>query len=295
MAVFAEFSQYFGNGLALGAIYALMALGLTLIFGYMNVVNFAHGEFYMVGAFFAYTLIVLAGLPFWLGLAGAALGAAALGLLADRFLLRALRRHNEIAMPMLATIGLSIALQNLATIIWNPVPKTMGSPASGDSLNLGFMRTRPQLLLVVALAAVVIAAAHLFLNRTRAGLAMRATFQDPAAAWLMGVNVNRVYGATFAFGAALAATSGVLIATIFQITPTMGGLATAKAFVVVILGGLGSLPGAVVGGLTLGVAESVAAGYLSSGLQDAVGLMVLVVVLMLRPQGLFGQREVVAE
>jgi branched-chain amino acid transport system permease protein len=291
----AEFGQYFGNGLALGCIYALMALGLTLIFGYMNVVNFAHGEFYMIGAFFAYTLVTSAHVSFWLALAGAAAGAAVLGLGADRFLLRSLRRHDEIAMPMLATIGLSIALQNLATIIWNPNPKTMGSPIRGDTIDLVFMRTTPQRIFVVVLAVAVIAGAHVFLNRTRVGLSMRATFQDDTASWLMGVNVNRIYALTFAFGSALAAVSGVLIATIFQITPAMGGLATAKAFVVVILGGLGSFPGAVIGGLVVGVTESLAAGYVSSGFQDTIGLLVLVAVLMFRPQGIFGSRQVVAE
>jgi branched-chain amino acid transport system permease protein len=287
--------QYFGNGLVLGCIYALMALGLTLVFGYMNVVNFAHGEFYMLGAFLGYSIAVSGGLPFGIALLGAALGVGAVGLVVDRLLLRKLRGHGEIALPMLATIGLSIALQNLATIIWNPIPKAVGSPIHGSSMNLGIMRLTPQSVLVILVAGLCILLAHLFIGRTRLGRAMRATFQDPVAAWLQGVNVDVVYGLTFAFGAALAAVAGVLISTVFQITPTMGSLASAKAFAVVILGGLGSFPGAILGGLLLGVAESLAAGYVSSGYQDAVGLLTLLAVLMVRPQGLLGGARTVQE
>ena len=290
-----ELGQFLGNGLTLGCIYALMASGLTLVFGYMGVVNFAHGEFYMLGAYLAYTTTRLLGMPFFLALVVSAASAAIIGLVVDRLVLRPLRAHGRIEMPMLATIGLAIMLPNLAIILWNPVPKTVDSPVSGSTIDLLVMQITPQSLFVIGAAAASIIAAHLFISRTRAGLTMRGTFQDPMASWLMGVNVGRVYALTFAFGALLAAISGVLIATVFQVTPTMGALATAKSFVVVILGGLGSFPGAIAGGLLLGLVESLGAGYVSAAYEDSIGLLMLVAVLLLRPQGLFGAAKTVQE
>jgi branched-chain amino acid transport system permease protein len=290
-----DLGQFLGNGLTLGSIYALMAAGLTLVFGYMNVVNFAHGQFYMIGAYFSYTVTAILELPFVVGLLAAVTGAVVLGLIVDRLVLRPLRQYDSIEMPMLATIGLAIMLPNLAILIWDPVPKNAGSPIPGSSIDLGLMRITPQSLFVVIAAAVFIGIAHVFMTRTRVGLTMRGTFQDATASWLMGVNVTRVYALTFAFGAALAALSGVLISTVFQITPTMGDLATAKSFVVVILGGLGSFPGAIAGGLLLGLVESLGAGYISAGYKDALGLLVLIMVLLMRPQGLFGGARTVTE
>ncbi|HET6560853.1 MAG TPA: branched-chain amino acid ABC transporter permease [Marmoricola sp.] len=290
-----ELGQYLGNGLVLGAIYALMAAGLTLVFGYMGVVNFAHGEFYMIGAYLAYTVTSILGWPFAVGVLFAALGAAVLGLLINWGILQPLRKYETLEMPMLATIGLAIMLPNVAIILWNPVPKAAGSPVPAASIDLGIMRLSSASLFVIGMALLFILCSHLFINRTRAGLTMRGTFQDSTASWLMGVNVTRVYALTFVFGAVLAALSGVLIATIFNITPAMGTLATAKSFVVVILGGLGSFPGAVAGGLLLGLVEGLGAGYISAGYKDTFGLLVLILVLLLRPQGLFGAKRMVQE
>ena len=290
-----DLGQYLGNGLVLGAIYALMAAGLTLVFGYMGVVNFAHGEFYMIGAYLAYTVTVILDWPFAIGVLVAALGAAALGLVINWGILQPLRKYETLEMPMLATIGLAIMLPNLAIIFWNPVPKSAGSPVPAASIDLGIMRLSSASLFVIVMALVFILSSHLFISRTRAGLTMRGTFQDSTASWLMGVNVTRVYALTFAFGAVLAALSGVLIATIFNITPSMGTLATGKAFVVVILGGLCSFPGAVAGGLLLGLVEGFGAGYISAGYKDTFGLLVLILVLLLRPQGIFGAKRTVQE
>jgi branched-chain amino acid transport system permease protein len=290
-----ELGQYLGNGLVLGAIYALMAAGLTLVFGYMGVVNFAHGEFYMLGAYLAYTISSILGWPFAIGLLVAALGVALVGLLINWGILQPLRKYETLEMPMLATIGLAIMLPNLVIIVWNPVPKAAGSPVQGASIDLGIMSLAPESLFVIVMAVVFILSSHLFITRTRIGLTMRGTFQDSTASWLMGVNVTRVYALTFAFGAVLAALSGVLISTIFNISPSMGSLATAKSFVVVILGGLGSFPGAVVGGLLLGVVEGLGAGYVSAGYKDTFGLVVLIAVLLVRPQGIFGAKRMVQE
>ncbi len=290
-----DLGQYLGSGLVLGAIYALMAAGLTLVFGYMGIVNFAHGEFYMIGAYLAYTLTSILGWPFAVGLLVAAVGTALVGLVINWGVLQPLRKYETLEMPMLATIGLAIMLPNLAIILWNPVPKAAGSPVGGDSINLGIMRLSPESMFVIALTFVFILSSHLFITRTRIGLTMRGTFQDSTASWMVGINVTRVYALTFAFGAVLAALAGVLISTIFNITPSMGGLATGKSFVVVILGGLGSFPGAVVGGLLLGLVESLGAGYISAGYKDTFGLLVLIAVLLMRPQGIFGAKRMVQE
>ena len=290
-----DLGQYLGSGLVLGAIYALMAAGLTLVFGYMGIVNFAHGEFYMIGAYLAYTITSILGWPFAVGLLVAAVGTALVGLVINWGVLQPLRKYETLEMPMLATIGLAIMLPNLAIILWNPVPKAAGSPVGGDSIDLGIMRLSPESMFVIALTLVFILSSHLFITRTRIGLTMRGTFQDSTASWMVGINVTRVYALTFAFGAVLAALAGVLISTIFNITPSMGGLATGKSFVVVILGGLGSFPGAVVGGLLLGMVESLGAGYISAGYKDTFGLLVLIAVLLMRPQGIFGAKRMVQD
>jgi branched-chain amino acid transport system permease protein len=206
-----------------------------------------------------------------------------------------LRRHGRIEMPMLATIGLAIALPNVVIIVWGAVPVRATSPVPGDTIDLGVMSTTPQNVFVIVAAALALLGAHALISWTRLGLLARATFQDATASALMGVHVARVHAGTFAFGAVLAAISGVLISTVFQITPTMGVLATSKSFAVVILGGLGSFPGAIIGGLLLGVVESLGGGYLSTGYKDAFGLLVLIAVLLLRPQGLFGSARAVQE
>lgn len=290
-----ELGQYLGNGLVLGAVYALMAVGLTLVFGYMGVVNFAHGEFYMIGAYLSYTVTSVLGWPFIFGLLAAAAGAAILGIVINWGILQPLRKYDTIEMPMLATIGLAIMLPNLAIILWNPVPKSAESPVSGGSIDFGIATLSRSSIFVVVMAVLFIVCSHLFINRSRLGLTMRGTFQDSTASSLMGINVSRVYAMTFAFGAVLAALSGVLISTIFNVFPAMGTLATGKAFVVVILGGLGSFPGAVAGGLLLGLVESFGAGYLSAGYKDTFGLLVLLMVLLMRPQGIFGGKQMVQE
>lgn len=290
-----DLGQFLGNGLIIGCIYALMAAGLTLVFGYMGIVNFAHGEFYMIGAFLSYTVTTIVGMPFVFGLGAAALGGVVFGFVIDRLILKPLRKYDSIEMPMLAMIAMAIILPNLAIVIWGPVPRSADSPVSGSSLDLGVMKITPQSLFIVVVAIVLMVAAYLFMSKTRIGLTMRGTFQDPTASWLMGVNVSRVYAVTFAFGAVLAAVSGALISTVFQVTPSMGALATGKSFVVVILGGLGSFSGAIAGGLLLGIVESLGAGYFNAGYKDTFGLLTMVLILLLRPQGIFGSAKTVSE
>jgi branched-chain amino acid transport system permease protein len=284
------FAQQVLNGATIGIMYALAAVGLTLTFGILRVINFAHGEFYMLGAFVTYTLLVVAEIPYFQALVLAVLTACALGLLAERLTVRPLRGRHHFTV-VLATLGLSVFLQNGALAVWGPDPREIALPWDGAMLVGGLIISRMRL---VALAAgvVLIAALTLFIRYTRVGMAMRAVARNPDAAALMGVNVPRIYGLTFSMGAGLAAVSGGLLGAIFTIEPTMGEWAVIKAFSVVIMGGLGSVPGAVAGGLLLGVAESLSVGYLPGGVgyRDGIAYAMIILVLLLRPQGLFGQR-----
>jgi branched-chain amino acid transport system permease protein len=282
------------NGVVIGGTYALMAVGLTLIFGFMKLVNFAHGELYMLGAYFAYTFTVSLGLPFVVGFPLAIIGGIVLGYALDVVLFRPLRRRDPAPfsmMTMLTTIGLVILFQNLALLIWNPVPKRIPVPIELGTLKLGGLGFRPSQVIVAAAAILLIVAAHQFMQRTKVGVGMRATFQDPEVAALMGVNVERMYSLTFAFGAGLAASGGALLGMVFLITPTMGQLASLKAFTVVILGGLGSFMGAIAGAMIVGSAESITATYGSSGYSEAVAFVLLLAILVLRPQGLLGRKS----
>lgn len=278
------------NGLVLGGTYALLGIGLTLIFGLMNVVNFAHGEFYTLGAYATFATLALAGAPFVAALGLAILGGAVLGAVTERVLLRPLRGES-IDSVMLVMIGLWIAMQNGELLAWGGVAKSIPHPFPTAPLTLGPLSIAPLRLFVLAAALVLIATAHLVIQRTRLGRAMRATFQDPDTAALMGVRIRRIHTATFALGSALAAAAGALLGPIFLVYPSMGDLALLKAFSVVILGGLGNVWGATVGGLLLGVVEELGAGYVSSGYRDAVGFVIIIFVLLFRPSGLFARAE----
>ncbi len=279
--------DYLMNGIVIGSGYALIAIGLTMIFGLMGIVNFAHGEFYMIGGFFAFYLVKLLGLNFFVSLALAITAVMVLGLVFDRVIFAPLR-GKPIITTALVTIGLSIFLQNMALYLWGATPKTIPSPFPRIPLRIGPLFITQERIFATALTFAVIIGMHLFLKKTKAGKALRATFQVKEAAALVGININRVYALTFAAGVGLSATAGALLGSIFYLTPTIGGIATYKAFIVVILGGMGSFPGAIVGGLTLGVAESLGAGFISSAYKDAIGFVIVVILLLFRPQGLFG-------
>jgi branched-chain amino acid transport system permease protein len=282
--------QHLLNGLVLGGTYALLGIGLTLIFGLMNVVNFAHGEFYTFGAYAAFGALALAGLDFFVALLAAIALGGGLGAVCERVLLRPLRGES-IDTVMLVMIGLWIAMQNGELALWGGVAKSIPHPFPTAPLALGPLSIAPLRLFVLGAAATLIVAAHLLIQRTRLGRAMRATFQDRDTAALMGVRIGRIHTVTFAFGSALAAGAGALLGPIFLAYPSMGDLASLKAFSVVILGGLGNLVGATIGGLILGIAEELGAGYVSSGYRDAVGFVIIILVLLFRPSGLFARAE----
>src|SRR5215831_9362290 len=282
----AEFVQHVVNGLIVGGGYALMGIGLTLIFGIMRVVNFAHGEFFMMGAFFLFTLFSLWGVNFFLA---SLLSVIGVGPVVERLILRRLRLA-PIEIPMLATVALSVIIQNAAILLWDPSPKTIKHVFSPVPLTLGPINVVSIRLFAGLVAVALIVGSHLLIQKTRIGRAMRATFQDTDMARLTGVDVDRVYMFTFAFGAALAGASGALLGAVFWVYPAMGDLAALKSFAVVIMGGLGNFLGAIVGGLLLGVSESLGAGYISSGYKDAIGFILIILLLLWRPQGLFGKK-----
>ena len=282
--------QHLVNGLVLGGTYALLGIGLTLIFGLMNVVNFAHGEFYTLGAYVTFAALTLADLNFFAALGLAIVCGLVVGAVTEFLLVRPLRRES-IDTVMLVMIGVWIAMQNSELLVWGGVAKSIPHPFSTTPLTLGGVSLAPLRLFVLVAALGLIVGAHLLIHRTRLGRAMRATFQDADTAALMGVRIRRIYTATFAIGSGLAAAAGALLGPVFIAYPSMGDLASLKAFSVVILGGLGNIAGATVGGLVLGVAEELGAGYVSSGYRDAVGFVIIIAVLLLRPSGLFARAE----
>ncbi len=277
------------NGLALGSTYALVALGLTLIFGVLLIPNFAHGEFYMLGAFVTYALVA-SGLNFWLAMGASVILIMVLGCVVDRLVFRPIENAPSLSL-MISALAASIILQQVATIVWGTEARTIPAPLTGVIRTQLFAITQMQLVVMASLAA-AFAAVWLVLNRTRLGLAIRATAQNRDAALLMGISMTHVRFATFAMGAALGAIAGALLGATFPIYPSMGVNPVLKAFVVLVLGGIGSLWGAVIGGLVLGVSEVLVAGYISSELSDIGTFAILVLVLLLRPQGLFGRAQV---
>ena len=282
--------QHFVNGTVLGGTYALLGTGLTLIFGVMRVVNFTHGELYAFGAYMAYGLVAMLGLNFFASLALAVVLGCLLGAAVELIVLRPMK-SADIDSVMLAMIGTGLVLQNAELWIWGGVAKLVPSPFDGTPLVVGPVSVLPLRLFVLCVSALLLFAFWFALERTRIGLSMRATFQDPEAAALMGVRTQWISTITFAVGSGLAAAAGALLGPVFMVSPTMGDLVGLKAFAIVILGGLGNLPGAVIGGLALGYVEEFGGGYVSTQYREAFGFLLIIAVLAIRPQGLVALKE----
>lgn len=282
----AIFGQHLLNGVLIGCAYALIAIGLTMIFGVMNIANFAHGEFYMMGGFLAFYLISLLKVNYFLALPLAVLLVMVLALVIQQTVFKRLREAPMMT-TTLVTIGLSILLEQVAHLLWGPQPQVIPNPFPTKPLSFFGIYTTPLYLFSMAVTAALILLGHVLIQRTRMGKAMRATFQNKEAAALVGVRIDRIYMYAFTFGAALAAAAGAVLGGFIPVEPTMGGVATLKAFVVVILGGMGSFVGAIVGGLLLGLAEGLGAGYFSTGWKDAIGFFAVILLLLFRPEGLF--------
>jgi branched-chain amino acid transport system permease protein len=274
----------------LGGTYALLGIGLTLIFGIMRVVNFTHGELYAFGAYAMYGLVTPLGMNFFLALIVATVLGALLGAAIERLLLGRLR-SADIDTTMLVMIGAWITMQNTEQLLWSGVALSIPNPFPAAPLVIGPLSASWLRIFVLVTALALIAAAYGVVNRTRLGKAMRATFQDRDTAALMGVRIDRMHTITFALGSGLAAAAGALLGPVFVVNPTMGDMAAAKAFAVVILGGLGNIPGATIGGFILAFAEELGAGYVSSGYRDAMGFVLIILILLVKPTGLFAVRE----
>jgi len=293
------------NGLVLGSVYALVALGYTMVYGIINLINFAHGEVLMVGALTAWTVVtVLAGtgLPGWLLLLIALLCAivvcAVLNFTIEKVAYRPLRNAPRLA-PLITAMGMSLLLQTLAMIIWKPNYKPFPILLPSEPFFIGTAVINTTQILILVTTAVTLAALMYLVNKTKLGRAMRATAENPRVAGLMGVKPDMVISATFIIGAALAALAGVMYAANYgSVQHTMGFMPGLKAFTAAVFGGIGNLAGAMVGGVLLGLIESLGAGYigvltggvLGSHYQDIFAFIVLILVLTLRPQGLLGER-----
>ena len=279
------FLQQVLNGLTLGGIYSLVALGLTLVYGILHVPNFAHGAFYMAGAFVSFHLIQAFGLNYWIAMIGSAACVAALATLAERLVFHPLRNASGLH-PMIAAIGVLLFLEAGAQAIWGADFNRMQSPYTGI-VDIGGLTLPSQRLLIICGAFTLMVALQLFLKKTVTGSTIIAMAQNRDGASLVGIDANKVAMLTFAISGALAAIAATLYAPINLVYPAMGNLVITKAFVIIILGGMGSVPGAIVGGLIIGFAESFGAFYLSTDYKDIVAFALLVIILSVRPQGIF--------
>ena len=287
-----EFLVNLVNGLSLGSVYAIIALGYTMVYGIAKMLNFAHGDVIMVGAYLAYVALRQLNMPPFVSVLIAMLVCTLLGMTIEKTAYKPLRQATSLSV-LITAIGVSYFLQNMAQLIWGATP--INYPGEfislpGISLFDGQLRIEGATLVTILAGAVIMVGLTLFIGKTKIGKAMRAVSEDRGAAELMGINVNRTISITFAIGSALAAIAGVLLwAKVFKLEPTTGALPGIKAFTAAVLGGIGSIPGAMVGGLLLGIIEIFGRAYISTALSDAIVFSVLIIVLLVRPTGLLGK------
>lgn len=279
-------------GLAIGSIYVLLATGLNLIFGVMKLVNFAHGELLVFGAYIGFTVSTVLEVDAYVSIFFAMVSVALIGVAVERLAFRRVLGDEKLK-EIFVSLGLILVFDNLAMLIWGEKPQRIISQFSDLSLEITDLSIHiPYDLLTAMLIVVFTLIGLVFLvQKTKIGLAMRATSQNRETSMLMGINVEQIYIITFALGSALAGAAGVLYGMSFNFTPYIGSFPTIKAFAIIILGGLGSIPGAIVGGLLYGIAEQATGTFLGGNWSDAIAFAVLIVVLVLRPKGLFGERE----
>lgn len=281
------FLQQILNGLVLGGSYALMALGLTMIFGILEVINFAHGEIYMIGAFMTLYFTTLFGVPFLLAIPISMVVVALLGLMIQRVVFRPIIGKPMIN-GMLISFGLSVFLMNLSILLFKADPRSLESGFAHVNIRFFGLQITLERLLAIIVAIVLVSLLYLFIQRTKIGTAMRAVAEDREAAQAVGVNIARIYLLTFAIGCALAASAGSIAGAIFFVSPIMGWTPAIKSFVVVILGGFGNITGAILASLILGIVESFGGGYISYAYKDAYAFVILLLAFLLKPEGLLG-------
>lgn len=284
------FLQQLVNGIMLGSVYSLIAIGYTLVFGVLNLLHLAHGEVFMAGAFIGLYIMLFWKVPFIVGLLGAMAGAGLIGILIELIAVRPLPKGRPLA-PLITTIGVAIILQQISSRIFGGEQKVFPESFEIVSYNLGPAAVTNLQLFILANALILMVLLHLLINKTKIGKAMRAVAENTSIARALGVNVSRIISFTFFVASALAGAAGVLVGMIYSaVSPYMGVTMGLKGLVIMLLGGLGNVPGAMVGGLLLGVVEVMSVAYLASSYKDAFSFGVLIFVLLLRPAGLFGLR-----
>ena len=283
--------QYLINGISIGAVYAIIALGYTMVYGIAKMLNFAHGDVIMVGAYMSFCVTNYLELPALVGILVAMAVCTVLGIIIEALAYKPLRGTSSLAV-LITAIGVSYFLQNAALLIWGSAPKMFSSVVTMRPIHLfsDKLIITGEVLLTLGVSAVVMVGLNLFVNKTKIGKAMRAVSEDRDAAQLMGIPVNRTISTTFAIGSALAAIAGVLLcSTIPPLQPTTGSMPGIRAFTAAVFGGIGSIPGAMVGGILLGIIETFSQIYISSEFSDAIVFAVLILILLVKPAGLFGK------
>lgn len=279
------------NGLTLGSTYALIALGYTMVYGIIQLINFAHGEIYMFGAFVGLYLVTVTGVNIFIALLGAMLFCMLLGIVVEKVAYRPLRGKSSRLSALISAIGVSIFLSTLMALLRGTNTTRYPEIITRHTYHLGSVDVSSLQIIILVVSALLMVGLQLMIQKTRIGKAMRACSEDLDASYLMGINVNRIISFTFAIGSALAAAGGVMVGIYYNaVWPYMGTMAGLKAFAAAVLGGIGSVPGAMVGGLSLGVMEILGVAYLSSSYKDAIAFAVLILVLIVRPQGIMGKK-----
>ena len=280
------------NGISLGSVYAIIALGYTMVYGIAKMLNFAHGDVIMIGAYISFIVTTNLNLPPVLSVVIAMLVCTLLGILIERLAYKPLRKAGSLAV-LITAIGVSYFLQNVALLIWGSAPKTFSSVVPFDSLALfdGKLIITMESIVTVIVCILIMVCLTIFTQKSKMGKAMRAVSEDKDAAELMGINVNVTISVTFAIGSALAAIAGVLLCSAYPVLlPTTGAMPGIKAFTAAVFGGIGSIPGAMIGGILLGLIEIFAKSYISTELSDAIVFAVLIIVLLVKPTGLLGKK-----
>ncbi len=286
-----EFLQYLINGISIGAVYAIIALGYTMVYGIAKMLNFAHGDIIMVGAYMSFSATQYLGLPAVAGIGIAVIVCTLLGIFIEGLAYKPLRGAPSLAV-LITAIGVSYFLQNAAQLIWGSAPKNFTSIVRFAPIKLfqDKLTITGEVIITIAASILIMTALTLFTGKTKMGKAMRAVSEDRDAAQLMGIHVNRTISMTFAIGSALAAIAGVLLcSTVPTLQPTTGSMPGIRAFTAAVFGGIGSIPGAMLGGILLGVIETMTKAYLSTQFSDAIVFLVLVIVLLVKPAGLMGK------
>ena len=284
--------QYLINGISIGAVYAIIALGYTMVYGIAKMLNFAHGDVIMVGAYISFCVTNYLGLPAIVSVLAAMVVCTVLGILIEGLAYKPLRGTPSLAV-LITAIGVSYFLQNTAQLIWTSSPKNFTSIVNIKPMAVfdGQLTITGEMIVTVLTAVLVMVALTWFTTRTKMGKAMRAVSEDRDAAQLMGINVNQTISMTFAIGAALAAVAGVLLcSTVPMLQPTTGSMPGIRAFTAAVFGGIGSIPGAMIGGILLGIIENFAKAYLSTQFSDAIVFGVLIIILLVKPAGLLGKQ-----